>query len=306
MRAIIIILGLILLFSSCQSPSSFRVLTVNADKYSIIEVGYKDLPQEYNPDYIVPIYYYTYDFDNDGIPVYMREDKVSYHPLIMIRYIMVMLNNYKLSGDNIYLEQAEKVSEKLLTVSHESNGAIYFFYDYELSLHGMEEEKMTVPWYSGMTQGIALSAYARFYQITGNKKYLKTADKIFCSLLNLNQEKPWVAYVDENNFYWIEEYPLPLPANTLNGYLFAIFGIYEYYLLKHDGLSKLILNASLTTMEEYLPDFRNPGGCSFYCLKHRVESAKYHYIHIILLDRLDRIVEEDYFAIMRDLFESDY
>ncbi len=125
-------------------------------------------------------------------------------------------------------------------------------------------------------------------------------------MLNLNQEKPWVAYVDKDNFYWIEEYPLFVPDSTLNGYLFAIFGVYEYYLLKRDNLSKLILNASLTTLQNYLPNFRNPGGCSFYCLKHKVESAKYHYFHIILLDRLNRIVEEDYFAIMRDLFESDY
>lgn len=67
-----------------------------------------------------------------------------------------------------------------------------------------------------------------------------------------------------------------------------------------------MLNASLTTIEHYIGEYRNPGGISYYDLKNKFTNANYHDIHIEQLNMLSKITGEPYFKEMADLFESDY
>jgi len=169
---------------------------------------------------------------------------------------------------------------------------------------------MSAPWYSGMAQGISLSFYVRFYKITGESRYLEVSEKIFQSFLNYvrddkTSDNPWVSYVDEVGFLWIEEYPIFPPAHTLNGFNFGIWGIYEYWLATGKRLAERTLEAAITTVEYYLPRFRNENDVSFYCLQHEVQSLKYHNLHIRQLKKLSQITKEDYFVKMTDKLSLD-
>jgi predicted acetyltransferase len=50
-----------------------------------------------------------------------------------------------------------------------------------------------------------------------------------------------------------------------------------------------VFQGGLTTIA-HLPEFRNPGAISSYCL-HRTRSAKYHGIHVSQLRALTRMTE---------------
>jgi hypothetical protein len=115
-----------------------------------------------------------------------------------------------------------------------------------------------------MAQGEALSLFARLYETTNEMKYFEMAEKLFNSFDNFGTfDAFWIANINENNYYWIEEYPQQPPSHVLNGFVFAIFGLSDYYLLTGNMECKKILLGSLTTIKHYIPEYRVPGGISY-------------------------------------------
>lgn len=157
-----------------------------------------------------------------------------------------------------------------------------------------------------MAQGQILSFFIRLNEIENNAQYLDVIHKVFKSFFRFDHNSEWLSYVDEHGYLWLEEYPTDHPAYTLNGMIFAMFGVYDYYRIFHDDKSKELLKASLTTIRRYIPDFRNKDGLSFYCLKHRVENLNYHRIHIEQLKLLYSITEDSVFKDYADMLQNDY
>lgn len=278
------------------------------DQYSLVCLEYACLPQGYNNVDAPSLEAVRSIWD---LPKRTYRGDEGYHPLNISALILQLLDSYKITKEEEYLAKARFVSDLYLKMATESRGALYFPYTFNFNLHGFENELMRSPWYSGMAQGISLSAYVRFYQMTGDEQYLEIADKIFCSFTNLRRSRsqpwhPWIAYVDEAGYYWIEEYPTWPPCNTLNGFIYAVFGVYEYWLLKQGETSRGLLQAAITTISHYLPAFRNAGGISYYCLKHKVESAKYHLVHCEWLEGLYAITGDDFFLAFAQQLRLDY
>lgn len=251
---------------------------VRAKGYGLPVVGYDNLPQGLTRT-VMPL---GQLHEIEGLPLAEIQGRMGYHPVRTSCLLMTLLGSYLTTHDANYLEKALVVSDEFLATGVERDGALYFPYTFDFNLHGDDDELMKAPWYSGMAQGMALSAYVRLYQIAQDGRYLEACRKIFRSFTIFKGEEnvPWIAYVDSAGFYWIEEYPIQPPANTLNGFVFAIFGLYEYHLLEGDPETKAVLQAAITTVESYMPQFRQKGNLSLYCLKHEVQSAKYHLIHI--------------------------
>ena len=117
-------------------------------------------------------------------------------------------------------------------------------------------------------------------------------------------------FVDEEGYYWIEEYPINYPEEAadqvLNGFIFSIYGLYDYYLLTKDPDVKKILKASITTVYNYIPEFRDEGDISFYCLKHHHKDIKYHFIHQDQLSTLTNITGDPFFQAMADSLYNDH
>ena len=72
------------------------------------------------------------------------------------------------------------------------------------------------------------------------------------------------------------------------------------------SISKLLAEASLTTVHEHLTQFRRADNISVYCLKHMVPSEKYHLIHVEQLELLYNYTGEQYFMEMAETFYSDW
>ena len=273
-------------------------------EYDINELNYKALPYTgYSP---APLDV-DYPTDDQEVIVFIREGNEYYHPVHIAQKILRFLDSYTQTNNPKYLDRAELFVQKLIEVSFESKDAIYFPYNFDFPLHRVEEEKMIAPWYSGMAQGQALSAFVRLYKITEENEYLEASEKIARSFTYFKGEnEPWTVYVDRTGYLWIEEYPMEVPTHALNGFIFGIYGLYDYYLIKKDIVSKQLLQASITTVHQYISEFRNEGDISFYCLKHKAQSAKYHRIHIHQLATLYKITGDDYFRTTSDNFYNDY
>jgi len=300
-------LGYWLLSVCSKNPSTIFIngIDIKVEDFVLKKLEYESLPQGYTGRSIIPLEDLREIVE---LPTLEYKGEEGYHPVRISRLLLALLNSYKATGEQAYLEKAEFISDKYIHTAIESNGAIFFPYTFDFYLHGIKDELMKAPWYSGMAQGISLSAYVRFYQITKDQKYLEIADKIFKSFTNFknNGHNPWIVYVDKNGYYWVEEYPIWPPANTLNGFIFGIYGLYEYWLLKQDNESERVLKVALTTIKHYIAKFRNPGSISFYCLKHEVQSERYHKLHIEQLENLYQITKDRYFKEMADTFRLDH
>jgi hypothetical protein len=117
---------------------------------------------------------------------------------------------------------------------------------------------------------------------------------------------PWIIDVDEDNSTWIEEYPFDREAHVLNGFMFAMFGLYDYYAWRGDAFAEKVFLQSLHTLRLNAERFRNPGAVSVYCLTHRANAPNYHAIHIDQLHAITRMTGEPYFASVAELMAADY
>lgn len=247
--------------------------------------------------------------DADGIPMMFVGTKLYYSPTGLARYGIRYEDAYRRTGDPDYLAIAHKVLRKLMAIGVRSNAGVYIPYSFNFAMHKISTEVMRAPWYSAMAQGQALSLAVRLYLDTKDSTYLTDARLLFNSFRHVGRgSNPWVTYIDAGRYLWLEEYPQNLTPSdhTGNGFNFAIFGLYDYYLLTRDAMSLQILRASLTTMRRYVSQYRIPGSYSKYCLRHGKPQAKYHKIVTGQLVYLYRISGDSYFLSMSRLFAADY
>jgi hypothetical protein len=261
-------------------------------------------------------YSYTYQStktkktDDEGVPLHTYRGTLNYHPVYLVQRALKFLAIYRNTDDQQYYNRLVKTIEKLEGISLKVDSAIYFPYTFDFALHGCREEKMKAPWYSGMAQGQALSLFIRTYKLTGDEKFLELSNKVYHSFTNMKGEgyQPWVSCIDSNGNLWLEEYPRELPCFTLNGMIFGIYGLYDYYRITQKEKVKKYIQASLTTIKENIHKYRNKGGVSYYCLKHQNFNATnpdYHKVHIRQLKMLYKITGDMYFKEMREKFIED-
>lgn len=83
-------------------------------------------------------------------------------------------------------------------------------------------------------------------------------------------------------------------STLLNGWIFSLWGIYDYLKLVDDENIKKIYNQSINTLKKYLHEFDN-GYWSKYNLGSKIASPFYHRLHIAQLKVMYDITEIDVF-----------
>lgn len=251
-------------------------------------------------------------FDEDSIPMILFAKKKIYFPTNMIQYCYGVFDQLVVTQkDTSSLFYVEKIAKKLLDMAMEVDTSLLIPYNFNFPLHGIQSgEVMIAPWYSAMAQGQALTLFSRLYNFTNKPEYLMVCRKLFNSFLKIkgNNDKPWISCVDKNGNLWFEEYPADLPGFTLNGKIFAIFGLYDYYQVTKDQEVEKILKAGIATIKANIHRFRSVGEPSFYCLKHKycnVQYSDYHKIHIEQLNMLYEMTKDVFFLDMAKRFKDD-
>jgi hypothetical protein len=239
--------------------------------------------------------------DSEGIVYKVVDGRRVYSPGNLANDGIRYVDGYVRTGDPAYLDRAVVRAKKLISLSRLSGGARYFPYMYDYAM-----EKLKAPWYSAYSQGFALSLFVRLYRVTGVQAWAERARETAMSFRRLGRvTRPWVAYV-LNNRLWLEEYPSATPTHVLNGFNFALFGLYDYERLTRDPAARDLLRGALRTIRSFGTTFRVPGGISYYDLVHRTRHAHYHLIHTWQLRALAAISGDSWYRSLAAAYWRDY
>lgn len=243
--------------------------------------------------------------DAEGIPRQLYNGKLVYKPAGLAQLGIVYVEAYRRTTDPMHLEWASKIALKLHSLAVSAGTARFLPYRMTYPLHGNTLDLLRNPWYSGMAQGLQLSLLVRLSEVSGDPAYLDVAVPYWNSIRNLRSTGPWVSWV-EKMYLWVEEYPQATPDHTLNGFMFAMVGIYDYWRITADPMALRYLRGTLTTLRAYILRYRNPGGPADYCLKHGKPQAKYHDVVTKQLRQMASISGDVAFTQAANLFARDY
>ena len=248
----------------------------------------------------------AYAKDDEGVAIWKYEGEFYYHPIYICHKAVLFLEAFRTQQDSTYLELARRSIDRLLKESVEFDGAIYYPYRFDHRVHKRDELLIKAPWYSGMAQGEILGLLVRMFQATGDSIYVDYADRTFKSFLRPRGEyEPWTVYFDWRGCYWVEEYPTETPSQTFNGFVYGMYGLYEYYLMRRSEEAERVLQNCLSTIKNYVPLYRRPGRPSFYALGLRHYSLGYHHVHIAQLRQLYKMTKDPFFENWVDTFSVD-
>lgn len=138
--------------------------------------------------------------------------------------------------------------------------------------------------YSAMTQGEGISVLVRAWILTHESVYLEAARQALEPLFRTVEDGGTRRAVPEGCI--LEEVPSPTMSGILNGWVFALFGVYDYLLAHEDSRANSLLKETLGTFVVYLPRY-HAGYWSFYDLTGTLASPFYHRLHIAQLQALE-------------------
>jgi len=259
------------------------------DNAPINEVGEYYMPFLYKARYQGP-------FDGEGIPMLDYKGKVGkqYNPIAIAQYGLGHYNLYKRTGGtkhfSIFLKQADWMVNHL----EDNPKGLYVWnhhFDWEY------RQYLKAPWYSALAQGQGISLLVRAFIETQEKRYLDVSEKAFESFKHETSEGG-VKYTDKNGYIWFEEVILHPPTHILNGFLWALWGVYDYYLWTKDRNAKELFDKSIATLKENLHSY-DTGFWSLYEISgtklKMLASFFYHSLHIVQLRIMFKLTKEQMF-----------
>jgi len=236
-------------------------------------------------------------FDNIGVPLVSDAyGNINYNPVTIAQYGIGNLDLFDKTKKRIYYNNAKNILKWLNDNKTKTGNGFGWYYYYSNPWY-----PINVPYLSGMAQGQIISFYVRQYYVTYDYKYINQAKYAF-NAMKLDVKKGGT----KNNFkefVWIEEIPSFPASYILNGYIFAIFGVYDLYKATKDDYFLNIFNSMLDTLEFCLP-YYDTGYWSYYDLYHYFPSSlKYHKIHIEQLNVLYNLSRKKVFNLYSKLFQ---
>lgn len=247
--------------------------------------------------------------DANGVAQREYRGKFSYHP--------VLAAQCGLRAHALFLEKKASLQDVTLYPDHlivlqDQQGALRYPFDYHYYLTNSD---LPAGWVSAMAQGQALSLFARAYDITGDDRYIDAGKKALKFMLTPTSEGGTLTSlsgIDQSlsNFIFLEEYVSNPPNYTLNGYMFALLGLYDWSQITQNisadqQTAAEFFQRGIETLKAILP-YYDTGSISTYDLGYitfKTEPhilASYHGVHLYLLDAMHSITDEQIFADYRD------
>jgi heparosan-N-sulfate-glucuronate 5-epimerase len=258
-------------------------------------------------EYYMPFYEkaaYSGPLDSAGIPL------LNYHGKIGLQYNPIAIAQWGLGNYNLFAGNGEaKCKEKFLAASDwlcdrlEQNSAGVWVWHHHFDWEYRTQLKS--PWYSGLAQGQGISLLVRAHKQTGDARYLEAADRAFQSFLKPIADGG-VTFTDERGDVWFEEYIVSPPTHILNGFIWAAWGVYDYFLATGNPVAQSTFARSVETISKNL----NRYDAGFWSLYEEsgtrlpmLASPFYHRLHIVQLRVLYRLTGMETFSQYADRWE---
>lgn len=223
--------------------------------------------------------------DEAGVP-YARATKTypaGHYATTIAQYALANWNTYLATGDARH-KQAFMIQADWLVVNESRLSKDASGWPFTFPLH---DYYALAPWLSGLTQGNGISVLVRAYRLTGEDVFLQVARRAVRTFeLDIRDGGVSTSIGDDGVFF--EEVAAYPAAHILNGYIYALFGLYDYVALTRDAQIATLIQDSLTTMHSLINEF-DMGYWSRYDLLHRHPAPRfYHALHVTMLDALAR------------------
>lgn len=268
----------------------------------------------YFPSYLQPEFHPP-EVDEHGIPVNDYSKKLlnrgvsgrHYSPLTVSHWVLGAFDDYLRTGNqrdyDLFIRRADWLVDNL-HVTPEGAGFWYFTVDWPSPYH------VKAPFASAMAQGFALSGLMRAHQATGRDVYLETAQKALKSF-EVPVYEGGIRSKDEYGNVFYEEIPCIPPPHILNGHIFALFGLHDYYRATRLEEAKTLFRLGADAVRNRLRDY-DAGFWSRYSLDPNpnlhnhwnIASPIYQKVHIDQLRFLERITGDKFFAYWAKRWET--
>tara|TARA_B100001540_G_scaffold315509_1_gene342948 strand:- start:696 stop:1688 length:993 start_codon:yes stop_codon:yes gene_type:complete len=227
---------------------------------------------------------YNGHFNDSGIPLLDYHGKIGlqYNPIAICQYGLGNYNLYLDTKNNNYKNKFLNISNWLVENLEKNDKGVYVwhhYFDFEY------RDTLISPWYSGLAQGLGLSMLSRAYYETKEEIFLEILWKSWESM-KINVDDGGVIFIDENNNFWIEEYMVNPPTHILNGFIWALWGVYDVWKFFDYIEAKDLFQRCCKTIEKNL-NLYDTGYWSLYeqsgLKSQMISSPFYHDLHIVQL-----------------------
>jgi len=248
---------------------------------------------------------YRLHCDSTGIPL------LNYHGQIGLQYNPIAIAQWGLGNYNLYCADRDSARrQKFLAASDwlcanlEQNRFGISVWNHHFNWE--YRSPLKAPWYSGLAQGHGISLLLRAHLDTAATSYLDAAQRAFAAFLR-STAQGGVTFTDEQGDIWFEEYIVTPPTHILNGFLWAAWGVYDYWLATGEDSARNLFQQATQTLLRNLHRY-DLGFWSLYeqsgtRLK-MVASPFYHRLHIVQLRIMQRLTGCEEFGHYADRWEN--
>lgn len=269
-----------------RGKSVFHVQQVEGKCYSLTEVKgyYNDLTGKVSPNTIL---------DDEGVPYNITVGGIkAYFPITIFQYGLGLYDLYLLEKKEDYLKKFLDIANWALT-KQEKNGLWNC-----MSCIG---DKMHLS-QSSMCQSEGASVLIRAYVETKEDKYYDAASRAIDYMI-LPIELGGTCYYKTNDYPIFQEYVSNDNLSVLNGWIFSIFGLFDYTLVNNKEKYKKILNNTVDCLAKELNKYDRKIW-SNYDQKGTIASPAYNDLHVMQLRLLNKMFNNKEFEIYANKFEK--
>jgi hypothetical protein len=248
---------------------------------------------------------YAGPFDSAQIPLLHYQGRIGrqYNPIAIAQYGLGNYNLFRRNGIRAHRDKALVVAdwlvEHLERTPHELDVWNHHF-DWEY------RDTLRAPWHSALAQGQGISLLLRAHKESGDSGYLEAAQRALASFFKPVDEGG-VAFTDGRGDLWFEEYIVTPPTHILNGFIWAAWGIYDYFLVTREAPVQDLFTRAVGTLLRNLERY----DLGFWSLYEQsgtrlpmVASRFYHQLHIVQLRVMHRLTGEQKFTEVADRWEA--
>jgi heparosan-N-sulfate-glucuronate 5-epimerase len=258
---------------------------------------------------VVSVFLRKFHYDSKGIIYVERKlldgKKIFYSPIRIMQHALRYYNEWLDDPKSVDGRKKKELfmiyAEWLLDNITETDSLAYWLHTDPMKLPGYRFDK---PWIGCMDQGFGLSVLLRYTTIvteSSRKKRVKNILKKILNTFSILVENGGVR--DEKDGVWFEEFGGTKRAHVLNGFMYSLMSLHEYYTFSNDMLAKKFFDEGIVTLKKELPRFETKHLLGFVKWT-RYDSGRmffsgWHYhveVHIPQLKILYELTKEPFFS----------
>ncbi len=223
----------------------------------------------------------------------------AYQPTSIAQFALAQWDAYLTTRDEqhkqVFLTQAHWLVQHGEAIGDDSSGWLIPF--------PSPKYNVAKPWLSALTQGNCISVLVRAYRLTGEESFLQVARRAVHTFeLDIRDNGVSASVGDDGIFF--EEVAAYPAAHILNGYLLALFGLYDYVALTDDAAIKVLIQRSLVTLHTFIDELDLGYWSCYDWLFQNPASQFYHALHVVLLQALANYSGCDHCAMLASRWEA--